>query len=138
MVIVVLAASSGFSSAISQPMGTSPVALGASTTASPLVNNFTVTSRVRRTRQLLHDALVQLLAKKTFAEISVGDVTRRLPSVAPPRPSSGLIEGRFQTPREGRSEFQQMCARTTSDERLQNVLVPDRNVLHGRRIEMSV
>ncbi len=31
--------------------------------------------RVRRTRQLLHDALVQLLAKKTFAEISVGDVT---------------------------------------------------------------
>ncbi len=31
--------------------------------------------RVRRTRQLLHDALMQLLAKKTFAEISVGDVT---------------------------------------------------------------
>ncbi len=31
--------------------------------------------RVRRTRQLLHDAFVLLLARKTFSEISVQDVT---------------------------------------------------------------
>ena len=38
-------------------------------------NDISVDPRVRRTRQLLHDAFVRLLANRSFTEISVQDVT---------------------------------------------------------------
>ena len=38
-------------------------------------NDIPVDPRVRRTRQLLHDAFVRLLTDKSFTEISVQDVT---------------------------------------------------------------